>query len=197
MLFIDMYIMKNFKNIRNLINEFVERGNNWGSGGDDGNPDQHMRQLMREMRKHPFKHTTSDRHEIQWNDSAEAMRHIAHHLAKHDNAYGENAVHHGEDSPEAMYHSDAGDKHSAIYESLRNHIQNHPKIHPTLRSYAKPLFDVTSDVSDLLWAESNPNWMVSWSKGLRDNNHHHLHDIHQDFKNTPDMGYFLHKDEME
>ena len=195
-----MYTMKNFKNIRNLINEFVEKGNNRGSGGDDGNPDQYMLQLMREMRKLPFNTETSDKHEIQWNDSAEAMRHIAHHLAKHDNAYGENAVHHGEDSPEAMYHSDAGDKHSAIYESLLNHIQNHPKIHPTLRSYAKPLFNVSSDVSDLLCAqsaESNPNWMVSWSKGLRDNNHHHLHDIHQDFKDTPDMGYFLHNDEIE
>ena len=193
-----MYTMKNFKNIRNLINEFVEKGNNRGSGGDDGNPDQYMLQLMREMRKLPFNTETSDKHEIQWNDSAEAMRHIAHHLTKHYNAYGEIAVNHGEDSPEAMYHIDAGDKHDEIYKQLREHIENHPKIHPTLRTYAKKVFDIQHDVHDRKWShKDNQQHLMDWSKGLRDNNHHHLHDMQQDFKNIPDMGYFLHKDEMK
>ena len=204
MLFIDMYTMKNFKNIRNLINEFVERGNNWGSDGDDDNPEQYMLQLMREMRKHPFRfkdpiaHTTRKGHEIRWENSLDAMNHISDNIAKHDNAYGENAVRYGEDSPQAMYHNDAGDKHSEIYEELRKHIENHPKIHPTLRTYAKRVFDIQHDVHDRKWShEDNQQHLMDWSKGLRDNNHHHLHDMQQDFKNTPDMGYFLHKDEME
>ena len=193
--------MKNFKDLRNLINEFVERGNNWGSDGgdgDDGRHEQYMRQLKQEMQRHPFGHTTNDGHEVRWDNSLDALYHISDNLAKHDNAYGEHAVRHGEDSPQAMYHSEAGDKHSELYEKLRNHIENHPKIHPTLRTYAKRVFDIQHDVYDRKWSHGdNQQHLVDWSNGLRQNERHHLHDMQQDFKNNPYMGYFLHKDEME
>lgn len=192
-----MYSMKKFKQILKEFRENSYRGGN--EGGDDGDHEQHMIHLMQEMLKHPFKYATSDGHEVHWNNSLDAMHHIAGNLAKHDNAYGEHAVRYGEDSPQAMYHSDAGDKHAELYEALRTHIENHPKIHPTLRTYAKRVLDVQHDVNDRRWShEENQQHLIDWSKGLRENSRHHLYDIDQEMKNSgPYLGYFLHKDEIE
>ena len=189
-----MYIMKNFRDIRNILNEFVETPRDIPGGGGGGDDDHSMRmRLMTAMNRIPFEYKTSDGHEVKFNSSTDAMVTVGKHVAHHDHAF---AHHFGENqqSPMSKYHEAAGDAHSEIYEALRKHIQNHKGISPHFRSYTDNLFNHNTFYSDGM-AGRDGRRIENWSKS-HEEHQQPFADLQRHLQN-PEKGYFVHKDEME
>ena len=184
--------MKNFKDIRNNLNEFLDRSQGMPGGGDD---EHSMRnRLLIAMHRIPFEYKTSDGHELKFNSSTDALLHIGRQLADHDHAFVQHYRGYDTKSPMVQYHSDAADKMAEVYEALRDHIQNHEGISPHFRSYTNSLFNFNRDHADTIAARDGRR-IEQFSAGHAQ--HQEPFTETQEHLQKPDKGYFVHKKEME
>ena len=190
-----MYIMKNFKDIRNILNEFVETPRDIPGGGGGGDDDHSMMlKLLDKMHNNSFEYETSDGHTVKFNSKRDALIHIGRLIALHTKAE-EFRLNTNPKSHMVQYHLDAGDKISEIHEALRKSVKNNNKISPELRKYADKLFNINI-VSSEVNAARDGRRLEKWSKSHEQHQEPHI-DLQHIFNADPDKGYFVHKDEME
>lgn len=200
--------MKRFKDILNEFRMNNEPPRNRGGGGG-GDP---VDQVIEFMKSVPFEHNTANGHTLHFYDSHDAASRILENRVRHEaamqHAKGENMFYFG---------SSTGSHDDAMIE-LHDYISNHPKLPRNLEEHIDQAFATfeeraqervrsLSEFGQIAapTGQSGDIGRITHDRHMHSGKgeHPHLHDtahhfqtIIQNMREDPDIGYFLHSDEM-
>ena len=208
--------MKRFKDI---LNEF--RMNYDPPNHDDRGDRDPVDDVLDFMKTVPFEHKTADGHTLHFYDSHDAATRLLENREKHDRGWGyamskgrslDSKVlgQRGHPDGNYFYFASSIGSHDSVIDELLMHIHNHPQLPAHLRDHVASAFERLDDTaqdrieSDQKGQSSDIGEITfrthahssTGDHPHQDDASHHFQSIIRDMKDDPDIGYFLHKDEM-